>query len=327
MKSLLCPSLCGLFLVLLTSGCLTRRPDTQVRPLTSQEQQAFFSRAQDERRFWMTRYETDQGPIFTGAHRVHSDRFAQVAFSQARRSSVPMIPVRLRFQEDHEALIDTSSPVSWIQFGPAVREGVIPIGPPPHRMFAAHVNDPIPGFLSVASRLTISPINVETTLLYVKAAHGPLEYLQRHSTAPAATIVLGSEFIRAFQFVQINFPARMATFSTTTTFTPDSDRLIASVPLQSYYGILAVKGLLDDLETPFLLDSLGDYALATEHGGNTVRHMSIGDLVFRNVESVSMEQAGLGLEEIPRIGRRILERFSVTFDAEQALVHFERPAE
>lgn len=323
MKSLFIFLLFGL--LLLTNGCVTRRPDSQVRPLSTQEQQSFFARAQDERRFWLTRYETDHGPMFAGAHRVHAERFARAEFSHPRHATLPMIPVRLRYQNDYNALIDTSSPANWIQFGAAIHEGVIPVGPPPHRLFPAHVNDPIPGFLSVASRLTIDPIHVETTLLYVKAAHGPLTYLERHPNTPNATLVLGSEFIRAFQFVQINFPSRLVIFSTTTPFTPDPDRLIASVPMQSYYGIIAVEGVLDDVETPFLLDSIGDFMVATEHAGTTIRHVSIGDLVLRNIDPISMAEARLGLEEIPRIGRRILERYVVTFDTEQALVHFERP--
>ena len=306
-------------------GCATNK-DTPIKPLTPQEQEAFFSRAQDERRFWLTRYESDRGPVFTGGHRLHTDKFAYAEFVNARRSDLPAITVRLRSQQEYLALLDTSSAASWIEFGVAASEGVIPIGPPPLRLYAGHVGDPIPGFFSALPRLVIDQLHVDTALIYVKAAHGPLQSLTRNQDELRIPIVLGGEFIRAFHYVQFHFPSRQVLFSTTTAYQPDPDRLLATLPMQDYYGMIVVTGNIDGEETPLLLDSVGAFAVASDFGlGDTARQVMIGDLVLRNVAHTAIEETDLGIPNMPRIGRAILDRLVVTFDGRNRRVYFERP--
>ena len=307
------------------TGCAGPRP-VENRPLSAREMEQFFSRAQDERRFWLTKYESDQGPVFSGAHRLHADKFALMPFEGHRNLPVPKIAVRLRSPQEHAALIDSSARANWIEFGLAQTAGVIPIGPPSYQLFAAHVNDAIPGYLSVASRLILDQLHVDTALLYVKAAHGPMTELTRDEKALRAPIILGSEFLRAFHFVQINYPARTVLFSTTTPYEADPDRLLTSVPMRELNGIIAVEGYFDDQRTPFLLDTLGDYSVASNFESHqTVQQIIIGDLVLRNQPHAEASTLDLGMLEVPRIGRRILSRYIVTFDRRNRLIHFERP--
>jgi len=308
-----------------STGCASRRA-AEIEPLSARELEQFFTRAQDERRFWLTRYESDQGPVFAGAHRLHTEKFAHVAFESRRNVPVPMIAVRLRTPEEYAALIDTSARSSWIEFRMAHEMGLIPIGPPSHRQYAAHVNDPIPGYLSVAPRLIIDQMHVDTALVYVKAAHGPLALLTREEKDLRAPIVLGGEFLRAFHFVQIDYPNRTILFSTTTPYRTNADRLIASVPMRSYNGSIAVEGFFDQQESLFLLDSLGDFAVASSFApGETVQQVMIGHLVMRNVPHTNLATLGLGFPDVPRIGRHVLSRYIVTIDGKNRLVHFERP--
>ncbi len=237
-----------------------------------------------------------------------------------------MIAVRLRLPQEFPALIDTSARSSWIEFGLGREMGMIPIGPPSYRQYAAHVNDPIPGYLSVASRLIIDTLHVDTALIYVKAAHGPLTLLTREENELSAPIILGAEFIRAFHFVQIDYPNRTVLFSTTTPYKTDGDRLLASVPMRDYHGSIAVEGFFDGQGTPFLLDSLGDFAVSSAFDpGATVQQIMIGNLVMRNVAHTNSAETGLGFPDVPRIGRQVLSRYIVTFDGKNRLVHFERP--
>jgi hypothetical protein len=320
----------GWWLVLMVSflaGCASQKA-MQITPLSQREQEAFFSRAQDERRFWLTKYESDYGPVFSGAHRVHTDKRAVVEFVTAKNSSLPVIEIRLRSGNTYNAVIDTGSQANWIEFDPANREGLIPIGPPPNRLVPSHVPDTIVGYLSAASRIVIDNLHVETPLFYVKAAHGPLVGLRREMALEEAPIFLGADFIRAFHFVQFDFSKRTIFFSTTNPYTPDPDRLIATVPLRSYYGILAIEGWMDGIETPFLLDSIGTYELATNLDlGPLVSQLTIDDLVVRNVAHVPISTQNLELQDVPRIGRGILERFVVTIDTRNRRIFFERPIE
>ncbi len=319
---------CVLFLLalmLLPSGCASRRP-AEIQPLSPRELEQFFSRAQDERRFWLTKYESDQGPVFAGAHRLHTGKFAYVPFEARRQKPVPMISIRFRSPEEYMALIDASARANWIEFGLAREIGLIPIGPPSYRHFAMHADDPIPGYLSVASRVVIDQLHVETALMYVKAAHGPMKYLTRDDRDMRAPIVLGSEFIRAFHYVQIDYPNQHVLFSTTTPYRPHTDRLIASVPMRDIYGAIAVEGFIDDMPAAFLLDTIGDYAVAgTFSTAPDVRQIMIGDLVLRNTPYSDLEMLGLGMPDVPRLGRQVLSRYIVTFDGRNRQVHFERP--
>ncbi len=305
-------------------GCASRKAPT-ITPLSARDREVFFSRAQDERRFWLTRYESDFGPVFTGGNRVHADRFARVEFQGRRDSTVPALVVRMRGAQEYTALLDTSARANWVEFGLSEREGIIPIGPPPHRLFPAHVRDAVPGYLSVVSRLVINGLHVDTALVYVKAAHGPLDILKRDLKMDVP-LILGGDFIRAFHFVQIDFPNRTILFSTTNPYKPDAERLIAQVPLRDYFGIFVLEGYIDGMETLFALDSLGEFALASNLDlPSHARQVMIGDLVLRNVAHTDVETLALGIPDLPRIGGHVLNRFIVTFDTRQRIAYFERP--
>jgi hypothetical protein len=47
--------------------------------------------------------------------------------------------------------------------------------------------------------------------------------------------------------------------------------------------------------------------------------------VFRRVQAENLYENGLGLLDNPRIGRKLLAKFKVTFDFRKKLVHFEKP--
>lgn len=321
--------LLGLLVLGLLTGCAHRQP-TEREMLSARELDAFLQRAQDERRFWLTRYNTEQGPVFTGSFRVPTDRFAVADFISDRYGdSVCGINVRLRGPDHHSALIDTSAGGSWIAYGLARENGVIPLGPTPVQRIAAHVNDNIPGILGVASRVVVDPVHVDTALLYIPAAHGPLTALHRGTPRRFAPLVLGADFLRAFSFVQFNFPERMVAFGTTTPYEADPDRLIGSVPFHNHNGHLAMNGLLNGTPTMFLIDSLGAYALATAgpvtDASENVRQVILGEMVWHNLARQDLQVVGLGLPEYARIGRDLLDRFVVTIDQPNRRILFERP--
>jgi len=311
--------------LLLFSGCATNR-SKQAEPLSSRELSDFFGRAQDPRSFWITVYETEDGPRFAGAHRLHTGKFAERSFESRRKSDAPLISVFFRGQNEQLALLDTSSRASWMTYELAIATGMIALGPPAYRLYPTHVNDPIPGYLSVASRLSLGDLHIENALLYVKAAKGNLHSLMRDRDRVRAPVVLGADFIRAFYYVQIDFPNRVVRFSSTEAYTPNPDRLIATAPLREINASIAVSGLLNGEETPFLLDSVGDFELALPvEKPTTVRQIILGDLVLRHLTATPSSALDLGMPAIPRIGIKALNKFIVTFDAHEKNIYFERP--
>jgi hypothetical protein len=294
--------------------------------VVSQEgQRAFFSMAQDERRFWLTRYESDHGPVYDGAHRLHSNKSAVAPFVSS--APVPKIPVLLRGREELTAVIDSSARSSWMTFDVAATRGLIPLGPPPVSQVPAHVGEGERGYLCVASRMQVPPVRVESALFYVAPWHGPLGPLLRGDAELDTPMVLGAEWLRAFHFVQLDYPARRVALATSETYEPVESRLVASVPWRMVEGHLVLDGLINGRPVSFLLDTLGDFAAAapTAEWGRQANQVMLGDLVLVDVPLTDTLELNLGLPAVPRLGREVLSRVIVTFDGRRRMVHFERP--
>ncbi len=328
---------CVMLVLVFASACATRKP-AEPKPLPPEQAQAFFRGARDPRQFWLTVYESDAGPVVTGGNRLHAERFAHMPFVSSRSSTLPLLEIRGRHPTEYAALLDTSSRGSWVDFDTARAVRATPIAPPLITKHAEHVADPNIGCLSVISTIRLENLRVESALFYVRMVDGPLGPLLRNvptdrkkerKRAPApleASFVLGCDWIKSFAFVQIDYPNRSVAFSSTRSYTPSEDHVIAVLPLREKNGIFAFRGTIDTEPVIFLLDSVGDYELAMARPADTrARRVTVGDLVFRNTDVVPLDEHHLGLPDHPRIGRKLLEHYRVTFDRSQRLVFFERP--
>ncbi len=317
--------LCAASLLVLHGGCATKQPEGP-QPLSPRQLNEFLGRAQDPRRFWLTEYASDDGPVFTGGHRLHTDKLALTPFSAFRLPDMPVLRIRGRQPTEYLAVLDTSSRASWIEYDTALELGLIPLGPPPYPLIPSHTDDAIPGYLSVANKIRIEEMHMDTALLYTRLATGRLTPLLRGEERMRIPILFGCEFIRAFHFVQIDYPNRIMRFSSTIPYTPNPTRLIMTLPLYEIERIFVVEGAMDGQPTMFFLDTIGDYHLALNQDRiGPVAQVSLGDLVFRRVETVTSASQKLAESEIPRVGRRLLSRFVITIDNRNRLIHFERP--
>ncbi len=315
----------GFLALLLASGCST--PKEPIRPLTEGQLRAFFAKAKDPRSLWITVYESKAGPVFTGGNRLHPEQAALLDFVSKEGSTAPLINVENGPIQTFKTLVDTSSKESWMSLATAQACETIPLGPPAYGYKPQHVVDPVEGYLSVQPKLRFDQLNMESALVCVKAARGPLGPVARGVDQPAPAAVLGCNLLKSFQFFQINYPERAAVFSSTVEYGADPDRLIASVPFREVRGAYAADGVIDGEPKTFIVDSAGDFTIAmTDPPTNALRQVSLGDLVFRNVEAEDLADLGLGLPDYPRIGRQLLSRFRVTFANKQGLIVFERPA-
>ena len=72
------------------NGCATG-PASGVR-VPDDALNLFFAKAQDPRRLWITVYESNDGPVFSGANRLSPGRIAQIAFaSTGNDGSAPVV--------------------------------------------------------------------------------------------------------------------------------------------------------------------------------------------------------------------------------------------
>jgi len=153
-----------------------------------------------------------------------------------------------------------------------------------------------------------------------------LGYLARGEDHPAPDAILGCDILKAFAFVQIDYPNHTVVFSATSEYAPDGTNLIAALPLKEVEGAFAVDGAIDGEKKTIILDSAGEFKIAMDNPpSDELKQVSIGDLVFRNVKVVESKNQSLGLLSHPRIGRQLLSKFNITFVPKKKIVYFERP--
>jgi hypothetical protein len=229
-------------------------------------------------------------------------------------------------EETITALIDTSAARSWLDLATFTRVKATPLGPPAYDYTPKNVNDNIPGYACILTKLRFDQLHMENALFHFRAATGPLGYLARGEDHPAPSAILGCDILKAFAFVQIDYPNHSVVFSATSAYSPDGTNLIAALPLKEVDGAFAAEGMVDNEKKLILLDSAGKFEMAMDNPpSDKLKQVSMGDLVFRNVTVVSSKDRSLGLLSHPRIGRQLLSRFKITFVPKKKVVYFERP--
>jgi hypothetical protein len=318
-----------LLTLLLLAGCATTPKDEPTIPFTQEQSAALYKKARPPQVFGLTVYNSENGPFFAGASRLHPGQQTERPFMGKKDSLAPVVGLNGRGEEGMPALLDTTAKDNWLTARAALQLGVVMLsGPGPYVSQPQHVYDEIGGLAGLAQQVSLENLLAENVVFHVRAATGPLGPLGRWASEPAPEVVLGTAFLRAFSSVQVDYPQRTLRFSATTRYpTPAPDRLVAALPLKDVQGALAVEGALDGDPITILLDVAGDFELVmNEPPEAAIRRLSLGDLVFPpGVNVVSSMDQGLGDTTYPRIGRRLLSRFVVTFDFRGKLVYFERP--
>lgn len=309
-------------------GCLSLdagHRDTRTGPFSPDEVEALYGRAKDPRAFWLTLYQDQSGPTFRGSHRLHPGQFARMPFKTPKKVySIPVISVDSIKLSTIPALIDTSSAKSWIAVQEISKAMLTPLSPPAFRTRAEHVNDQVDGYLCHIDNLKLKTLRIESVLTFVRGSWDGLDIIARGVKKPVPGMVLGMQFLEPFAFVQFDFEAREVRFSADRTYKPDKELLLASAPFASASGPLQVAGTINGKAERIILDSAGrfDVALPYENGG-ILRHLSIGDLVLRDLV-ISPEVTAHDTFPQPRIGLGVLSRFRMTLDSRDKVVHFER---
>ena len=311
-------------LLVLAAGCSTPAPRSSV-PLSEGQVAALYKAQRRPQVFGMTDYSEKGQASFAGAHRLHAHHLA-TALTKGKDKRVPLIEISSGSPNKVLALVDTSSADSWCTPEAGVALGVAPLGPPGYTRRPRHVLVDAKGFLCVASKLRIEDLHMENALVFMRSATAPLGNLSRDVSAPAPDVVLGTSFLRAFNYVRFDFAKGEILFSATTDYRIRDESLLASVPIQWVDGSIAVEGMLDGTPTNIIIDVAGDYAAGIAgETGTTLRQISTGDLVTRNVEATPLRNLALTDSPSPRAGLELLSRCVLTLDFRRNLVHFERP--
>lgn len=317
----------GAVSVLLVAACVTSKQTASV-PFSDAQLKAMAARAKAPQVYGITVYPSDAGPVFAGSARTHEGDVAAVEFPRNGWPFAPIVPLSPGGSSDIKALLDTSSPQSWVSPVGGKEMNIEMLAAPSLLVSRpTHVFDTANGYLSVASHAKIDTLSLENVLLQVRGASGPLGPLARGLDDTGLEAVLGVDLMKALNHIQFNFPAHHVILSASRGYTPSESNLVATVPMVLVGGAIAAEGMLGGEPQTFVLDTGGEYAVAlpTNRPAATIPQVSVGDLVFRDVPGVSGMDLALGQVAQPRIGRRLLAKFKMTLDFRGRAIHFERP--
>ena len=316
----------GICLVFLAGGCATTTSN-DIKPLTDNQLRGVFSKAKDARSFWITAYKSGKSSVqFSGANRLHPEHVAKCDFSKEELSSAPLIKADNGREETIITLVDTTAGRSWLDYATFLRVKAIPLGPPAYDCTPRNVNEDIPGYACILTKLRFDQLHVENALFHFRAATGPLDTLARGEDHPVPDAILGCDILKAFAFVQLDYPNHMVTFSATLDYAPEEANLIAALRLKEVEGAFAVEGAINGGKKVFILDSAGEFEVAMDNPpSDQLKQVSVGDVVFRNVSVMDSKTLGVLPLSHPRIGRQLLSKFNITIAPKKKLVYFERP--
>jgi hypothetical protein len=312
----------GAVVLSLTVSCaMFHRNDSAA--LSQSEREALIRRGKSPQVFGVTAYSSDDGAVFAGAFRLHDGQMARCAFVSDANSTAPVIDAA---DGEVSFLVDTSAAESWLTTESMNElKGYLLKGPSPFEKFPRHVYDRVGGMAVIIPTLIIDKVHVENAIFHMRNAHGPLDVLLRWEKSAKIDGVLGADFLRAFKFVRISLRDRYLVLSATVPY-PSAPNVTA-VPLKELQGGLGVEAMVDGERMDALIDIAGDFDVALAQPGDApIRHVSIGDAVFRQVEAISGAELGLGLDPTPRIGRQLLEKFDIVINEYGKQLILERPA-
>ena len=312
-----------LLCILLLVGCKTPINSTIETKLPEMKQQAYLSHAKPARHFGYQVFPISNNEIgMRGNARLHPNHRAVVAM---KKNKIPVIEIAGRnYRNPAPALIDTSSPDSWMEFSysQTINTEFLSFRERNFPYRGKHNTGGVPAYAAIAYQLRIGQLFIENMPLYIRMATGSLGMQARNVQFPAIRTVIGYDLLKLFSYVQFNFINGTIDFNTMNPFTPNEKWLLAKTSIIDKQGEgLIIEGALFGEKTPFVLDLAGDYHLAHANADNpTARQISVGELVFRKVP-----QTTLPPQVLPRLGRYLFTDLIITICPKTGTVYFERP--
>lgn len=315
----------ALLLTVLLAGCNSpEKNDSQQRVLSEKEQKAFLSMVKQPQRFGFSVYPGRDGAIsLNGSARLHPLHVAEANFAGGDAPVIKMRGKAARMRM--KALLDTSSPTSWMEYTTAVKFDAFPLGldeqvfPYQGGYDTGNVN----AFAAVVTQLRIDQLCIEDIPLFVLMAANSLGPLNRGVYSPNIDAVIGYDVLGNFEYIHIDLVAGTVDLSATTPYTPNENLLMTEariVPAPN--SGLAVEGSVFGEKTPIVLDIAGNYHFENSTADASItRQVSLGDVVYVKVPTRLPVTQNLP----PRAGRLMLEKYIITICPKKGVVYFERP--
>jgi hypothetical protein len=293
------------------------------RPIPLATQKDYLAKTVPPQQFGLQIYRVGQNEIaYTGKLRLHPNHLANVEMLE---DDIPLIKMTGRAsREKFNALIDPSSPVSWMEFSTSrkVRAHFLGIDDLVIPYRGTYNTGGVNAYAAVVDQMHIDTLFMENIPLYVRMSIGSLGALARGVIDPRVDAVIGYDNLQAFEYIQFNFREKTLTFSADTPYEPKkSPNLFSAKILPSKHYGLVIKGGMNDQPSPIVLDLSANY------------HFARGDL--RVTSTAAVELGDLELLDLPtlvlpfhnappRIGRKAFSNYLVTVCPKLGIVYFEK---
>ena len=302
------------------TGCSTLEPGGPVR---QEALQSYFSRAQDPRRYWLTVYPSDQGAVFANANRVHPDQIFEMRFEGDQKELRPVFKALTHGFTEFKVLFDTTAPVSWMTLSPAVKLGLVPLGPPAYPATAAHIAEETQGYAGVLEKLILDQLHMENTIFFVKTSDQSFGALARGAGAPRPEAVIGCNILRSLSFVQFDYPRKRVVLSSTIPYKPGA-QVAGQAPYAPQQDAFSIQGRLNGKKTVFTLDVAGGYEIALPDAPEGPVEIDAGGAKLTPATYVDRAAEGLAPAHRISLGRYLLKEYKVTLDNQKRVVYFEK---
>ena len=313
------PIYCALTTLLLT-GCASKNKYGEERFLSEREQKSALAKTKSPQYYGFHVFPVQGGIEYRGAARLHPNHQTDADFEKGQ----PVIKFRGKSSRlNGHALLDLSSPASWMEFSTAsdfgatfmgMDEDVIP--------YRGNYAGDVKAYAAVVSQIRIDNLFMESIPLYVRMSIGGLGPFSRGIFEPNIDTVFGYDILGLYETLQFDLRDEHVVLSSSHSYSPQEDLLMSAariVPVQGYG--LTVEGAIFGEATPIVLDIAGDYHfMRGDKNVSQTKQVSIGDIVYRKVPTLPLPID----TALPRAGRRMLEKYIITVCPRQGYVYFEQ---
>ncbi|MEN8254037.1 MAG: hypothetical protein ABFR33_01070 [Verrucomicrobiota bacterium] len=307
---------------LMLAGCISKNKEPEDNPISPAQIEMCLSRARPPQQFGFSIFAVEGGIAYAGRGRLHPNHFA---YAEMHEENIPVIKMRGRSKRDSmNVLVDTSSPVSWMEFSTSQD----------FRAFFMGINDEVipyrgsyntggtPAFAAVVTQLRIDTLFIESVPFYIRMAEGSLGPLARGIRKPEVDAVMGYDNLRSFEYIQFDLQNNSIAFSATHPYKPNEALLLEAAKIVAAPGQgLMIEGMVDEEITPITLDFAGNYSLARNGiKTGTTRHVELGHMPFDDVPTLVLPTHTAP----PRVGRKLLAPYLITICNKEGMVYFEQ---
>ncbi|VGO22747.1 hypothetical protein [Pontiella sulfatireligans] len=321
MKTLLRFTLALLAMPLLLAGCLTTADDGTEMVIPKTKQNDYLSKTVSPQTYGFEVYPVQGGISYRGTCHLHARHMASANFI---KGNIPVIDIRgSAARKKMDALLDVSSPSSWIEFATSQRFDADFMGwndqVMPYR--GVYNTGGVDAYAGRISQLRIKQLMIEDVPFYIRMATGSIGPLARGIEIPKVDAVIGWETLSQFEYIQFDLRNESVQFSSTIPYVPHEQLVMTQAMIVKLpnYG-LAVRGAIYGESMPILLDFAGNYNFARgDKRVTSTKQVSIGDIAFRKVPTLMLPVHN----SPPRAGRKMLEEYIVTICNKKGVVYFE----